>query len=293
MIARKSVEYIDQRVAASTADQPRQPFFLYVPFASPHTPILPSPQWQDQSGLNRYGDFVMETDWAVGEILRALERYGIADDTLVIFTSDNGCSPQAKFEELAEQGHYPSGPLRGHKADIFEGGHRVPFVVRWPGEVAPGSESDQLVCLTDIFATVAEITATAIPDHAAEDSFSLLSVLRGQGDTGGARDHLVSHSINGSFAIRQGDWKLLLCPDSGGWSEPRPGSKPAAALPSRQLYHLSKDLGEQSNLIEQEPQRARELLSLLERLVEDGRSTPGEPQENNGQVDLRAAAPGS
>jgi arylsulfatase A len=264
------------------------PFFLYVPFASPHTPILPTPDWQDRSGMNPYADFTMETDAAVGQILETLERHQLTGNTLVIFTSDNGCSPQAKFDELAEHGHFPSGPLRGHKADLFEGGHRVPFVVRWPGQVAAGTTRSEIVCQIDLMATLAEILQVPLPDDAAEDSISFLPVLRG-GD--GKRDHLVSHSVNGSFAIRQGDWKLMLCADSGGWSAPRPGSKQAAGLPPLQLYHLGDDLGEQENLQDQHPQRVQELIELLERIVADGRSTPGEKQPNNGPIDIRAGMP--
>jgi arylsulfatase A len=210
----------------------------------------------------------------------------LAENTLVIFTSDNGCSPQAKFDELAEHGHFPSGPLRGHKADLFEGGLRVPFVVRWPGRVAAGAETSQIVCQADLMATLAEILDFPLPDHAGEDSISFLPVLQGGK---GKRDHLVSHSINGSFAIRQGDWKLLLCADSGGWSAPRPGSKQAAGLPPLQLYHLGDDLGEQNNLYEQQPQRVQDLTELLERIVADGRSTPGAKQPNNGPVEIRAS----
>lgn len=293
VITQKSVEYIAQRAAAAKPGRTPQPFFLFVPLASPHTPILPTQAWQGKSGLNPYGDFVMQSDWAVGEILAALKHHNLAASTLVIFTSDNGCSPQAKFDVLAEHGHFPHGPLRGHKADLFEGGHRVPLVVRWPGRARAGSESDQVVCLTDIMSTIAEITATEVPDHAGEDSFSFVAALRGEPGADGARDHLVSHSINGSFAIRRGDWKLLLCSDSGGWSEPRPGSQAASQLPPRQLYNLAEDLGEQNNLIDQQPQQAAQLLSLMQQLVNDGRSTPGAPQQNNGEIDLWAAAAGS
>lgn len=130
VLTRKSVEYIERRAEDARRGQP---FFLYLSFASPHTPILPTPEWQGKSGINPYADFVMETDWAVGEILKALDQHGLSGQTLIVFTSDNGCSPQARFDELAEHGHQPSGPLRGHKADLFEGGHRVPLVARWPG----------------------------------------------------------------------------------------------------------------------------------------------------------------
>jgi arylsulfatase A-like enzyme len=277
-LARKSCEFIERCAADARADKP---FFLYLPLASPHTPILPTPAWQGKSGINPYADFVMQTDAAVGQILATLDRQQLTGDTLVILTSDNGCSPQAMFEELAAHGHHPSGPLRGHKADIFEGGHRVPFVVRWPAQVAARTESRQIVCLTDILATVAEILACPLPDDAGEDSISFLPVLRG---AEGKRDHLVSHSINGSFAIRRGPWKLALCPDSGGWSAPRPGNKQTAGLPREQLYNLAEDLGEQHNLQDREPDRVRELTALLERLVAEGRSTPGRRQPNTGPV---------
>ena len=292
-IAEKSVAYIDRRAqsAKSTGDD-RHPFFLYVPFASPHTPILPTEPWQGESEINPYADFVMETDWAVGEILKALDRNGLTDDTLIVFTSDNGCSPQARFEELAEHDHFPSGPFRGHKADLFEGGHRIPLAVRWPGEIPAGGESAQLVCQTDLFATAAAVVGADLPDDAAEDSYSFLASAKDP-SADSDRDHVVSHSINGSFAIREGDWKLMLCPDSGGWSAPRPGSNPARDLASRQLYHLGDDPGEQQNRIAEEEAQAERLLMRLEEIVRQGRSTPGEPQPNSGEVDIWAASPRS
>ncbi|MBW3599103.1 MAG: arylsulfatase [Planctomycetes bacterium] len=277
-VARKSCEIIAERAEAA---RDGNPFFLYVPLASPHTPILPTSPWQGKSGMNPYADFVMQSDAAIGDMLAALDEHGLAENTLFIVTSDNGCSPQAKFAELAEHDHHPSGPLRGHKADLFEGGHRVPFIVRWPGEAAPGKTNSQLVSLVDVMATIAEVLGRA---NAAEDSISFAAALRGEE---GGREHLVSHSVHGSFAIRRGPWKLLLCPDSGGWSAPRPGSKQAKELPPVQLYHLEDDLGEQNNLQNREPEKVQELTSLLEKLVADGRSTPGPKQQNNGSVDIR------
>jgi arylsulfatase A len=287
-LTRKSCEYIDQRAAAA---RDGEPFFLYVPFASPHTPILPTEPWRGKSGMNPYADFVMENDWAVGEIVNALERNGLTENTLLVVSSDNGCSPQAQFDELAEHGHHPSGPLRGHKADIFEGGHRVPFIVRWPGKVAPSTESDQLVCFTDMMATLADVLEIPLPPDAGEDSISFLPTLLSQ-ETTNARDHLVSHSVNGTFAIRQGPWKLLLCPDSGGWSAPRPGSPAARDLPDVQLYNLEQDLREQNNLQGEHPERVQALTALLEELVKNGRSTPGPPQSNTGPVEIRMGIPG-
>ncbi|MEX2119923.1 MAG: arylsulfatase [Pirellulales bacterium] len=280
-IRRKAVEYIGQRAA----DESGRPFFLYMPLASPHTPILPTEQWRGKSGLNPYGDFVMETDAAVGAVLEALDRHGLARDTLVIFTSDNGCSPMADFDELQAQGHHPSHVFRGHKADIFEGGHRVPFLVRWPARVTGGSTSDRLVCLTDLVATCAEIVGVALPDTAGEDSVSFLPTLLGRGD-GPPREAVVHHSVNGSFAIRQGRWKLCLCPDSGGWSDPRPGQAPAGAAPV-QLFDLAEDIGERVNLADKRPEVVELLTGLLEEYVERGRSTPGARQPNTAPVTIR------
>ncbi|HUG69046.1 MAG TPA: arylsulfatase [Pirellulaceae bacterium] len=282
VIARKSVEYIDSRAAEAREGRP---FFLYVPLASPHTPILPTKKWQGKSGINPYADFVMESDWAVGEILAALDKHKLSGETLVVFTSDNGCSPQARFDELADKGHHPSGPLRGHKADLFEGGLRVPLVARWPREIAAGVESEQLVCQSDLLATIAQLVEAKLPPEAGEDSISFLPTLR----TASApkRDHLVSHSINGSFAIRRGPWKLLLCADSGGWSTPRPSSKEAEGLSPMQLYNLDDDLGETTNLADQHPDKVGELTALLEQLVAAGRSTPGPDQRNQVPVNIR------
>lgn len=250
-ITRKAVEYIDQRA------REQRPFFLYFPLNSPHTPILPSPEFQGKSGIGPYGDFVLQTDAAVGEILKALDRNGLAGNTLVVFTSDNGCSPQAGFPALSKHGHNPNHLYRGNKADVFEGGHRVPFIVRWPAKVKAGSTSDRTICLTDLMATAAEILDVRLPDDAGEDSVSFLS---------GRRETTVHHSINGSFAIRQGKWKLAFCPDSGGWSEPRPGK--AAGLPALQLYDLAADVGERKNVQADHPEAAERMRRLLQGIID-------------------------
>jgi arylsulfatase A-like enzyme len=283
----QALEFIRRQ---SIAAKSGRPFFLYLPLASPHTPIAPSPAWRGRSGLNPYADFVMETDAAVGSVLEALEREGLAGNTLVFFSSDNGCSPEAKYPELLPKGHNPSYRFRGTKADIFEGGHRVPFLVRWPGHIKPGSTSSQTICLMDLFATCAEILGVKLPDNAAEDSVSILPALEGR-DHQPLREALVHHSINGSFAIRQGEWKLELCPDSGGWSAPTPGSQAAQGLPPVQLYNLNADLAEQRNLQAEHPDKVASLRRLLEKYVEDGRSTPGAPQSNTGTVNIRKPMP--
>ncbi len=285
-LTKQAVRYIGQRAPASKRGKP---FFLYLPLASPHTPIVPSAQWRRRSGLNPYADFVMETDWAVGEVMRAIERAGISSNTVVFFTSDNGCSPEADFPQLRRRGHEPSHPLRGAKADIFEGGHRVPLVVAWPGRVPAGTRSDQLACLNDLMATCAEMIDAQLPDDAAEDSVSLLPILLGTA-RGAVRTSLVHHSIHGSFAIRDGNWKLALCADSGGWSAPRPGSPASRRLPPVQLYDLSRDIGETNNLASVHPDVVERLTRQLEDIVRDGRSTPGAPQPNTVPVRIRKPA---
>jgi len=254
--------------------QAKSPFFLYVALASPHTPIVPTAPFKGKSGLNDYADFVMQTDDAVGQILSALTKNGQEGSTLVIFTSDNGCAPSAGYPALLKKGHNPSGPWRGTKADAFEGGHRIPFIARWPGKVPPGSKCDDTICLVDLFATCSEILGVATPENAAEDSASLLPDLLGKSNQL-AREATVHHSVNGSFAIRQGDWKLILCADSGGWSEPRPGRKEVANLPKVQLYNLKNDPGETKNLQGDQPEVVARLTALLERYKSEGRSRPG------------------
>jgi len=279
----QAIHYLKERTQAA----PQQPFFVYLPYASPHTPILPTEEWQGISGLNPYADFVRQQDHCLGLLLDTLDELGIADNTLLIVTSDNGCSPQAQFPELLAKGHNPSYRFRGHKADIYEGGHRVPFLVRWPGHATAGLQSSALICLTDLFATVADVVDVTIPDNAAEDSVSFLPALTSLAMP--ADRAVVHHSINGSFAIRQGDWKLALCPGSGGWSVPRPGRDDASQLPATQLFNLSDDLGESRNVIAEHTATAARLTALLESVVAAGRSTPGAAQSNAVPVNIYAA----
>ncbi len=273
-LVRESVEYIDGRAK----DAKGEPFFLYVPFGSPHAPILPTDEWRGKSGINAYADFVMQTDAGFGEILDALDRNGLSDNTLVIFSSDNGCSKVANFEELEKAGHFASGHLRGSKSDIWDGGHRVPFVVRWPGKVKAGSVSDQLICLTDFFATVAEVTGGTVPAGSGEDSVSFLPALAG-GEIESTRKGVVHHSISGHFAYRMGKWKLCLAKGSGGWSAPN--EKAAKGAPVAQLYDMEKDPGETTNLYKSHPEVAERLLKQLEADVTGGRSTAGVASAND------------
>jgi len=276
-LTEKSVAYIDSRAGKE------EPFFLYVPLGSPHTPIVPSDEWKGKSGLGEYGDFVMQTDNVVGEISKALERNGFTENTLVIFTSDNGCSKAAGIPKLAEQGHIVSANLRGSKADIWDGGHRVPFLVRWPGKVEAGSNSDQLICLTDLFATVTDILGQSILGQTCEDSVSFLPALSGK-KIESTRNGVIHHSFSGHFAYRQGPWKLLLARASGGWSSPKENEAGKDA-PKGQLYHMRKDIGETNNLFEKNPEKVEVLLGLLKADVARGRSTNGPESKNDVPVE--------
>ncbi len=275
--AAKSVAYIGERAKSG------KPFFLYLALTSPHTPIIPSAAWQGKSPIGPYGDFLMETDWVVGQVLSALEEHKLADNTLVFFSADNGCSTAADIPKLVAQGHAPSGSLRGNKADVYEGGHRVPFIVRWPGVVAPGSTTSRLTCLTDFTRTCADILGVDLADNAGVDSVSFLPALKGVRFV--PRDPVIHHSINGSFSIREGDWKLSLCQGSGGWSDPKPGKAPKEA-PAVQLFNLADDLAETRNLALEYPERVHAMTALLQRYVDAGRSTQGAPQKNARSIDL-------
>ena len=259
-----------------------EPFLLYLPLPSPHNPIMPTEEWKGKSGLNPYGDFMLMIDDYVGQLVSSVEKAGISDNTIIIFTSDNGCSPSAKIEELKRKGHSPNSIYRGHKADIYEGGHRVPFIVKWPKEIEKGSVSDETICLTDLMATFADIADYDLKDNEGEDSYSLLPILKNDTFSSPIREATVHHSIFGNFAITKGDWKLIMCPGSGGWSLPGP-KKPETikGLPKLQLYNLSTDPGESMNLESTEPEKVAELKLLLRKYITEGRSTPGEIQEND------------
>jgi arylsulfatase A-like enzyme len=235
--------------------------------------------------MNAYADFVMETDWAVGEILHALDRDGLAGDTLVIFTSDNGCAPDANFKQLAAFGHDPSYVFRGRKSDIWDGGHRIPFLARWPGRIAPGSSSSEIIGLGDLMATCADLLGVTLPDRAGEDSVSILPALLGVA-AGPLHEAVVHHSADGRFAIRQGNWKLELCPGSGGSSAPSDFTAARRALPEVQLYDMSRDVGERRNLQAERPDVVSALGGVLERYVVDGRSTPGQAEANDVPVNI-------
>lgn len=273
----KAIGFIDENANG------KSPFFLYFPLPAPHTPILPTTEFMGRSNTNMYGDFVMQVDDVVRQIREELKKQGISENTLLIFTSDNGCSPKADFEELARVKHNPSYVFRGAKADIFEGGHHVPFIVEWPNKGLKNTSSNKTICTTDLFATCAELSGYKIQDSEAEDSYSMLPLITGANDAD-IREYIVHHSIDGSFAIKQGDWKLCFCAGSGGWSYPRPQDikNENLDLPPMQLYNLKEDIGETKNLVNEYPEKVAELKAALKKIILDGRSTFGAVQQNDG-----------
>jgi arylsulfatase A-like enzyme len=257
-----------------------KPFFLYVPLSAPHKPVLPHSRFRNETRLGPYGDFVVQVDWTVGQVLKALETSGVADNTLIIYTSDNGSfmhrreDPDATdhvddetIQAYRSDRHRANHVFRGTKADIWEAGHRVPFFARWPGRIEPGSRSSETICLTDFFATAAEIVGADLPSDAAEDSFSLLPLLEGK-PRPRPRAPVVHHSHQGIFAIREGRWKLVLGNGSGGREQPRgtPFERPY------QLFDLSSDISERDNVIEQNPAVATRLEKALDDLRRRGTS---------------------
>jgi len=279
-LTKRAVGYINERAKSNS------PFFLYFPLPAPHTPILPTQEFEGKSGTNEYGDFVLMVDDVLGKVMEALKENGIEENTIVVMTSDNGCSPMANFDELATFGHDPSHHFRGHKADIFEGGHRVPFIVSWPDKIKAGSQSEEIVCLTDLLATCAAIVGDKVPDNVGEDSYNILPALLGEKAEVPIREATVHHSINGSFSIRQGKWKLEFCPGSGGWSVPKPKQAKEQGLPPIQLYDMESDFAEENNVADAHPEVVKKLTTLMEKYIQEGRSTPGKKQQNEGETML-------
>jgi len=264
-LAAEAIGYIEGR-ASKAKDQP---FFLYFPLTAPHTPWLPALAFQDKSGAGPYGDFVMNVDWIIGTVLDALVRTKLVDRTLVIVTSDNGA--HWTKGDIAKYGHRANAHLRGQKADIWEGGHRVPFIARWPGRIKPGTTSDQLTCLADLLATTAAIVGETLPAAAGEDSYNMLPALLGEPSKGPTREVIVHHSGDGMFAIRQGPWKLIVGGGSGGFTPPR-RIEPKPGEPAAQLYNLRDDPSEEKNLYAAHPDIVKRLTALLEKYRAEGRS---------------------
>ncbi|WP_193080292.1 sulfatase family protein [Brevibacterium aurantiacum] len=271
----KALEVLDDMLEGD------DPWFLYVPSHLVHGPIIPNEPWQGRSGVGAYGDFVLQFDDYVGQLVERIDEAGAGEDTVVIVTSDNGASGVAGLPALHAQGHDPSNGRRGHKTDIWEGGHREPHIVRWPGQIEPGSCSPFLISHSDLFATLAEVLDSGIPDEAAEDSTSNLPLWRGGDDP--VRTDVVSHSGGGGFALRQGEWKLAFTTTGDGmdadWEAAHGG--PATRYVPAQLYHLGEDPAEQHNVIDEHPERVRRMQTVLEDHIVRGRSTPGPDQPNH------------
>jgi arylsulfatase A len=270
ILIRKAVDYIEERARQGG------PFFLYFPMCPPHAPIVPAPEYLGKSGASdrvgndpKYGDWLYQGDDMLGQLLDALDRQGLSENTLVIATSDNG----------AEHRAYP--PLRESKRSIYEGGHRVPFVARWPGKIKAGAINHDTICLNDLMATAAEIVGARLPDDAGEDSVSLLPGLLGTSN-GATRETTIHQSMAGDLAIRQGAWKLIFLKDG-----------------SRELYNLSTDLGENQDVIAAHPEIVARLTQLMQSCIDRGRSTPGGIQKNDAVISLdmkdnaRKTTPGS
>ena len=248
-----------------------KPLMLYLAYPAPHTPWLPSPAFRGKSGAGMYGDFVMMVDHEIGRVLSALDAAGMAEKTLVLLTSDNG--PVWYPKDIKRYGHDASGGFRGMKGDAWEGGHRMPFIVRWPHHVAPGTISRQTICFTDLMATFAEIVGTELTATSGPDSFSFLPVLTGrQPEDQPVRGPIVMQTGGkGAMLARQGDWKLIDRPGSGGFS---PSPEPQAGDPPGQLYNLRVDPAERHNLYQQHPDRVVELTRLLREIVRSPVSRP-------------------
>ncbi len=264
-LVKESVSYLEQRAAD------KAPFFLYLPLTAPHFPVVPSEDFFQKSGVCALADFIIETDAAVGQLMAALEKYGLEDNTLVIFTSDNGPADNSR-EPLRVAGHDGSGGLRGHKGSVYEGGHRVPFVVRWPGHIPVGKTCDEPITHACMMATVAELFGDKLPDNSAEDSFSILPLLNGQPSDKMKPTHPVIINDSGAsvFAVRQGKWKLVCRPDGGS-----------------ELYDLDADPAETNNLAEKRPASVKQLTALGQKAISTGRTTPGTNQTNDRDVPLR------
>jgi arylsulfatase A-like enzyme len=264
----KLAEEACARITAHAERSEEDSLFLYLPLTAPHTPWLPTEEWSGKTSISHYGDFVAQVDGVVGQVMSALEKSGMAENTLLVVTSDNGS--HWPISDIERWGHDANNGLRGQKADIHEGGHRIPFLVRWSDRVPSGEESDELICLTDLYATIAAITG-GVPETGGEDSFDLSALLLGERADKPVRDQIVHHSLRGMFAIRQGPWKLIMERGSGGFTRPA-SVKPKEDEPTGQLYNLKRDPAETQNVWEDNPEVVARLGALLQDLKESGHS---------------------
>jgi len=296
-LTQRAVGYIEK----SARTNPDKPFFLYFALTAPHYPVVPAPQFKGKSNAGDYGDFVAQVDWTVGQVLDALSRAGLTEKTLVFFTSDNGpecveIDPGA-YERIKLYGHRSMDGLRGVKRDTWEGGHRVAFLARWPGQIPAGSVSDEVICHVDLMATCAAMLGTTLPDDAGVDSYNILPALRGQKLERPIREATVLHGGDGKFAIRQGPWVLIDArtgDGNGKHGEPEWFKQERGYVPNTEpgeLYDLREDLPQHTNLFAKNPQVVERLKSLLEKYKADGRSTPGAAQPDAPAVRKASSIP--
>lgn len=289
-LSKKAVQFIE--------DNKDKPFFMYYPTTNIHFPITPHGRFKKSSKAGGYGDFTVEFDWAIGEIMKSLEKNGLADNTLLIVTSDNGGMPNG---DVRKAGHSVNGDWSGIKCDILEGGHRIPFIARWPKQIKPNTKSAETICLTDLMATCAEIVDYRLDNTMAEDSYSILPVLTGKKYSKPLREATVHHSVTGMFAIRKGDWKLIagvgngfdidfgqayesakgrpvLDPETGKirdlYYNVKPFHQTDPSKPAGQLYNLATDPKEKENLWDKHPEVVKELQKMLKKYRTEKSSTP-------------------
>lgn len=269
--ASKAVDYINK------VSKDEKPFFLYLPLTSPHLPHCTHPDFKGRSECGNYGDFMEETDYRVGQVLKALEANDIADNTLVIFSSDNGAETNYVYHDETYQ-HKSSLEFKGGKRDIYEGGHRVPFLMRWPAMISEGTKVEIPVCQSDYLATIADIVGANLQDQEGEDSYSLLPSMMGEKYDNTLRGPVIHHSASGRFAIRDGKWKLNMFRGSGGSLKPV-FIEPETGEPPYELYNLEEDSGETNNLYYKHPKVVSRLKQKITEIIANGRSTPGEAQD--------------
>ncbi|MEO6754161.1 MAG: arylsulfatase [Chthoniobacteraceae bacterium] len=259
-LAKKVVEFLNNPA------RKEKPFFLYLPLCPPHTPIVPAPEFAGKSGIkgkeSQYGDWMYEGDWVLGQVLAALDKQKFADNTLIMISSDNGAAGRSYA------------PLRGAKTSIYEGGHREPFLARWPGKIKAGSTCGDTICLNDLMATCAEIVGAKLPDNAGEDSVSILPDLLGTAK-GPVREATLHQAPNGDLAIRQGPWKLIFLKGGG-----------------RELYNLQTDISETKNVAEANREVVGKLTTLMQKYIADGRSTAGASQKNDAEMSFEGSGGG-
>ena len=261
-LTRKAVDFIKQQ-------KPGKPFFLYFPWSAPHTPVVPNDEFSGKSTAGIYGDFVVECDATVQRIIDALKEKGLYENTIIILTSDNGSSPHGfPIEQEIEFEHNTSNGYKGRKSHSYEGGHRIPFIVSWPKRIKAGSNSDETICLTDLYATLADLQNNEMAIGEAHDSYSFLPVLKGEEHEKPIREATIHHSMNGDFSIRKDEWKYIDASGHGGFAQIRE----TIPTDSVQLYNLAIDPTETTNVYSQNPEVVNQLKLLLDKYKEQGYS---------------------